>query len=79
MPDGFLDLSGKVAFIPGGYGGIGAALAAGLARQGASVATGGDCPTLRRLAPYEGSVLRTGKAGRPGARTGPHPNRERYG
>jgi len=41
MPDGIFDLSGKVAFIPGGYGGIGAALAAGLARQGASVAIGG--------------------------------------
>jgi NAD(P)-dependent dehydrogenase (short-subunit alcohol dehydrogenase family) len=35
------DLSGKVAFIPGGYGGIGAALAAGLAAQGAGVAIGG--------------------------------------
>ncbi len=41
MPDELFDLSGKVAFIPGGYGGIGSALAAGLAARGASVAIGG--------------------------------------
>ncbi|APV51920.1 alcohol dehydrogenase [Betaproteobacteria bacterium GR16-43] len=35
------DLQGKVAFIPGGYGGIGAAVAEALARAGASVAVGG--------------------------------------
>jgi len=35
------ELHGKVAFIPGGYGGIGSALAAGLASQGASVAIAG--------------------------------------
>ncbi len=36
-----LDLSGKVAFIPGGYGGIGAAIARGLARHGAEVVVAG--------------------------------------
>jgi len=41
MPGDLFDLSGKVAFIPGGYGGIGAALAAGLAARGACVAIGG--------------------------------------
>ena len=35
------DLSGKVAFVPGGYGGIGAAIAWGLARQGAEVIVAG--------------------------------------
>ena len=35
------DLSGKVAFVPGGYGGIGAAVAQGLAEAGASVAVAG--------------------------------------
>lgn len=38
---GLFDLSGKVAFIPGGYGGIGEAIAWGLAGAGASVAIGG--------------------------------------
>ncbi len=35
------DLTGKVAFVPGGYGGIGAAIAWGLARQGAEVIVAG--------------------------------------
>ena len=35
------DLSGKVAFVPGGYGGIGAAIAWGLARHGAEVIVAG--------------------------------------
>ena len=35
------DLSGRRAFIPGGYGGIGSAIAAGLCRAGASVAVAG--------------------------------------
>ena len=39
--DGLFDLAGKVAFIPGGYGGIGEAIAWGLARHGASVAIAG--------------------------------------
>jgi NAD(P)-dependent dehydrogenase (short-subunit alcohol dehydrogenase family) len=39
-PDVF-DLSGQVAFIPGGYGGIGAAIARALAERGARVAVGG--------------------------------------
>jgi NAD(P)-dependent dehydrogenase (short-subunit alcohol dehydrogenase family) len=34
-------LEGKVAFVPGGYGGIGAAVALGLAEAGASVAVAG--------------------------------------
>lgn len=35
------DLSGRRAFIPGGYGGIGSAIAEGLCRAGASVAVAG--------------------------------------
>jgi gluconate 5-dehydrogenase len=35
------DLTGNVAFIPGGYGGIGAAIAWGLARHGAEVVIAG--------------------------------------
>jgi NAD(P)-dependent dehydrogenase (short-subunit alcohol dehydrogenase family) len=35
------DLAGKVAFVPGGYGGIGAAIARGLARHGAEVVVAG--------------------------------------
>jgi len=35
------DLKGKVAFVPGGYGGIGAAISAGLARAGARVVVAG--------------------------------------
>jgi gluconate 5-dehydrogenase len=35
------DLSGKVAFVPGGYGAIGAAIARGLARHGAEVVVAG--------------------------------------
>lgn len=35
------DLSGKVAFVPGGYGGIGEAIAWALARHGATVAVAG--------------------------------------
>jgi len=35
------DLKGKVAFVPGGYGGIGAAISAGLARAGARVVIAG--------------------------------------
>ena len=35
------DLKGKCAFVPGGYGGIGAAVACGLAEAGASVAVAG--------------------------------------
>jgi gluconate 5-dehydrogenase len=35
------DISGQVAFVPGGYGGIGEAVALGLAEHGARVAIGG--------------------------------------
>jgi len=38
--DGF-DLTGQVAFVPGGYGGIGSAIAWELSRRGACVAVGG--------------------------------------
>jgi NAD(P)-dependent dehydrogenase (short-subunit alcohol dehydrogenase family) len=42
-PDLF-DLSGKLAFVAGGYGGIGTAVARGLAARGAHVAIGGRQP-----------------------------------
>ena len=38
---GLFDLGGQVAYVPGGYGGIGEALAWGLAQQGAAVAISG--------------------------------------
>lgn len=38
---GLFDLAGQVAFVPGGYGGLGEAIAYGLALQGAHVAIGG--------------------------------------
>lgn len=38
---GMFDLSGQVAFLPGGYGGLGEAIAFGLAMQGAQVAIAG--------------------------------------
>ena len=38
---GLFDLSGQVAFIPGGYGGIGEAIAWGLAMHGARVVVAG--------------------------------------
>lgn len=38
---GLFDLSGQVAFVPGGAGGLGEAIAWGLATQGAAVAIGG--------------------------------------
>ncbi|MEJ7688922.1 MAG: SDR family oxidoreductase [Variovorax sp.] len=38
---GLFDLRGKVAFVPGGYGGIGEAIAWGLALAGATVAVSG--------------------------------------
>jgi gluconate 5-dehydrogenase len=38
---GLFDLSGKVAYVPGGYGGIGEAIAWGLALAGAKVAISG--------------------------------------
>jgi NAD(P)-dependent dehydrogenase (short-subunit alcohol dehydrogenase family) len=40
-PSALFDLRGKVAYIPGGYGGIGTAIARGLADQGAAVAISG--------------------------------------
>jgi gluconate 5-dehydrogenase len=44
------DLRDKVAFIPGGYGGIGAAIAHGLASRGARVAVAGRHPEHARTA-----------------------------
>ena len=38
---GLFDLSGKAAYVPGGYGGIGEAIAWGLALAGAKVAVSG--------------------------------------
>jgi gluconate 5-dehydrogenase len=38
---GLFDLSGQVAFVPGGYGGLGEAIAFGLALHGARVVVGG--------------------------------------
>jgi len=38
---GMFDLSGKTAFVPGGYGGIGRAVAWGLALRGAKIAVAG--------------------------------------
>jgi NAD(P)-dependent dehydrogenase (short-subunit alcohol dehydrogenase family) len=38
---GLFDLAGKVAFLPGGYGGLGEAIAGGLAQRGAKVAIAG--------------------------------------
>lgn len=38
---GLFDFDGKVAFVPGGYGGIGEAIVWGLARQGAKMAIAG--------------------------------------
>jgi NAD(P)-dependent dehydrogenase (short-subunit alcohol dehydrogenase family) len=38
---GMFDLSGQVAFVPGGYGGLGEAIAYGLSMQGARVVIGG--------------------------------------
>jgi len=38
---GLFDLKGKVAYLPGGYGGIGEAIAWGLALQGAKVVVSG--------------------------------------
>jgi gluconate 5-dehydrogenase len=44
--DGLFDLRGKVAFVPGGYGDIGAAIAWELARHGITV--NGVAPTVVR-------------------------------
>lgn len=48
---GLFDLSGKSVFIPGGYGGIGEAIAWGLAQRGATVAIAGrDAAQAQKLA-----------------------------
>jgi gluconate 5-dehydrogenase len=41
MATGMFDLAGKAAFVPGGYGGIGSAIARVLAEAGAGVAVAG--------------------------------------
>lgn len=49
--DGLFDLHGQVAFVPGGYGGLGEAIAWGLAIRGAKVAVAGrDRAKAARLA-----------------------------
>ena len=55
---GLLDLENRVAFVPGGYGGIGEALAWGFARHGAAVAVAG-----RSAAKAEALVERMRRAG----------------
>lgn len=48
---GLFDLHGKVAFLPGGYGGIGEAIAWGLAQSGAKVMIAGrDIEKAKKLA-----------------------------
>jgi NAD(P)-dependent dehydrogenase (short-subunit alcohol dehydrogenase family) len=48
---GLFDLSGKVAFLPGGYGGLGEAIAWGLAQRGAAIAVAGrSAPKARQFA-----------------------------
>lgn len=48
---GLFDLSGKVAYLPGGYGGLGEAIAWGLAQRGAKIAISGrDRPKAEALA-----------------------------
>jgi gluconate 5-dehydrogenase len=50
-PGALFDLHGKKAFVPGGYGGIGAAVAETLVRAGASVAIAGrSAPKAQALA-----------------------------
>jgi gluconate 5-dehydrogenase len=55
---GLFDLRGRVAFLPGGYGGIGEAIAWGLALNGATVALAG-----RSLEKAEAAAARLGEAG----------------
>ncbi len=53
------ELKGKTAFIPGGYGGIGAAISRGLARAGAKVVVAGrDATKARALAKQIGGGAR---------------------
>jgi gluconate 5-dehydrogenase len=55
--DGLFDLRGKVAFVPGGYGDIGAAIGWELARRGASVVIAGrDADKARALAAQMGGA-----------------------
>ncbi|MEO8741224.1 MAG: SDR family oxidoreductase [Casimicrobiaceae bacterium] len=55
---GLFDLSGKVAFLPGGYGGIGEAIAWGLAQRGATIVVAG-----RSRAKADGLARRLREAG----------------
>jgi gluconate 5-dehydrogenase len=53
------DLTGKVVFIPGGYGGIGEAIAHGLATRGARIAVAGR--HAERAEATAAAVVRTGR------------------
>jgi len=55
---GLFDLAGQVAFIPGGYGGIGAAIAWGLAMHGATVVVTGPGEPLHCQVVVEVFALR---------------------
>ncbi len=56
-PDAF-DISGQVAFVPGGYGGIGEAVVQALAERGARVAIGGR--QLERACAVAGELQQAG-------------------
>ena len=55
---GLFDLSGKVAFLPGGYGGLGEAIAWGLAQRGAKIVVAGR--DKRKAASFAKTLERAG-------------------
>jgi NAD(P)-dependent dehydrogenase (short-subunit alcohol dehydrogenase family) len=55
---GLFDLSGKVAFLPGGYGGLGEAIAWGLAQRGAAIAVAGR--SARKARDFAGKLKAKG-------------------
>ena len=66
---GLFDLRGKTAYVPGGYGGIGEAIAWGLALAGAPVAVSGRRPGT---GPQVAGVLKAAGTARPVPACGPH-------